>query len=67
MVNERSTLEELQAPLVQRRISRASFLRLLGAGVGLSLVPASLAALGGSEQRPNDCGDAWDVPHRARW
>ena len=47
MLNERSTLEELQALLVQRSISRASFLRLLGAGVGLSLVPTSFAALGG--------------------
>ncbi len=45
MLNERSALEELQALLVQRSISRASFLRLLGAGAGLSLVPTSFAAL----------------------
>ncbi len=30
-----------------KRLSRASFLRLLGAGAGLSLVPGSLAGLGG--------------------
>lgn len=31
----------------QKRLSRARFLRLLGAGAGLSLVPGSLAGLGG--------------------
>lgn len=39
--------QHLEDSLFERRLGRASFLRLLGAGVGLSLVPASLTALGG--------------------
>ena len=34
-------------PVFERRLSRSRFLQLVGAGVGLSLVPASLGGLGG--------------------
>jgi hypothetical protein len=44
--NGQSSPEELEALLVQRRVSRADFLRLLGVGLGLTLVPTSLGALG---------------------
>jgi hypothetical protein len=39
--------QQLEKSLFERRLGRARFLRLLGAGVGLSLVPTSLSALGG--------------------
>lgn len=45
--NEPSNLEGLEALLVERRVGRASFLRLLGVGIGLSFVPTSLGMLRG--------------------
>jgi hypothetical protein len=47
MVSRMHGSPQLEASLFERRLDRASFLRLLGAGVGLSMVPASLTALGG--------------------
>jgi hypothetical protein len=40
-------LPSTKVAMFERRLRRADFLRLLGAGVGLSLVPTSLTALGG--------------------
>lgn len=39
--------QELRRSLFEQKLSRASFLRLVGAGVGLSFIPASLACSGG--------------------
>jgi hypothetical protein len=47
MKNEPSAPEGLEPLLVERKVSRASFLRLLGVGIGLSIVPTSLGVLKG--------------------
>lgn len=45
-MNEMSGLREPERPLFQRRLARADFLRLAGAGIGISLVPAAVASAG---------------------
>jgi hypothetical protein len=46
-VSKRDGFREPASPVFERALSRARFLQLVGAGVGLSLVPASLSGLGG--------------------
>ena len=45
MVGETNNSREQERSLFERKFTRARFLRLLGTGTGLSLLPASLAAL----------------------
>jgi hypothetical protein len=45
-VNTVSGPREPETPLFQRRLARADFLRLAGAGIGISLVPSSVASVG---------------------
>ena len=47
MAERANVSAELEESLLRRRLDRACFLRLLGAGAGLSMVPASLATLAG--------------------
>ena len=46
-MSKRDGSQEPGRSLLERKLSRARFLRMLGAGVGLSFVPVSLAGLGG--------------------
>jgi hypothetical protein len=46
-MSEKEGFSKPANPLAERRISRARFLQLLGAGAGLSLIPSSLGVFGG--------------------
>jgi hypothetical protein len=46
-MSKRDASQELRRSLAEQRLSRARFLRLVGSGVGLSFLPASLASWGG--------------------
>src|SRR5215204_4428157 len=45
-MNTTSGLRDPETPLFQRRLARGDFLRLVGAGMGISLVPPLVASVG---------------------
>ena len=51
MTDRPKDYRQAERRLLQRKLGRARFLRLVGAGVGLPFVPGSLAALGGRPSR----------------
>ncbi len=55
-MSKRDGSQEPGRPLLERKLSRASFLRLAGVGVGLSFAPASFAGLGVEEASAQTSG-----------
>ena len=47
-MSERNASHDLGRSLLEQKLSRLRFLRLVGTGVGISFMPAFLAGLGGA-------------------